>query len=76
MADECHVCPALRSENRMLRLQLDHLRDKFGALLGAVQSLQAWLTAETDEPTMPRHQVIPAVINRLELMSDEAQERR
>lgn len=83
MADDCGRCPALQAELsrahgeiQHLRRQLDYLTAKFTALLGAVRSLLAFLIAETEEPTMPRQRLIPAVMNRLELMRDEAEERR
>ncbi|MGC5018989.1 hypothetical protein [Micromonospora sp. DT47] len=65
MADRCEMCPALRAENAMLRSQITLLQATISRLIGGTTGTIALIDNELEEPTMPRHQLIPVVRERL-----------
>lgn len=82
-SEQCQQCPALRQENAVLRGQVRaleelvrHLRRQFGSLIAGVSTTIDMIVREREEPTLPRGQLVPAVIERLQLLVNLATRER
>ncbi|GGK09554.1 hypothetical protein GCM10010123_44290 [Pilimelia anulata] len=78
----CGVCPALRAHihvltvaNVQLNAALAHLQQLFAAVVGGVRATVVFVEKEIEQPTMPRRELIPAVVLRLTHVVDIAEGR-
>lgn len=76
MSQSCSQCPALRAEISRLRSHIVYLQDRLSELRGAVAATVAGIDAETDEPTMPRQQLLLMVRAQLDNALDAVNRRR
>ena len=82
MAQSCEQCPHLRAQIAELKRivaaqqrQIEFLQARLGELLGGVKATVTFIEQETDQPSMPRRQMIGAVHARLTYCIDLAEGR-
>ncbi|GGK11484.1 hypothetical protein GCM10010124_00140 [Pilimelia terevasa] len=84
MSDQpCGVCPGLQARinyltgvNAHLNRTLTLLRRLFAAVVAGVRATEVFAAKEIEAPTMPRRELVPAVVQRLAHVVDIAEGRR